>query len=130
MMQMMVQAQQVPEVRGVFSSFEVSTPQVIADIDRSKAEILGVPVSSVFDALAVNIGSTYVNDFTLAGRTYRVTAQAEYDQRLSATDVGQLLVRNRAGDMVPLASLATFSETTGPYRTPRHNLYPCRRAAG
>jgi hydrophobic/amphiphilic exporter-1 (mainly G- bacteria), HAE1 family len=128
--QMMIQAQQVPEVRSVFTSFEVSTPQVVADIDRSKAEILGVPVSSVFDALAVNIGSTYVNDFALGGRTYRVTAQAEYQQRLSATDVGQLLVRNRAGDMVPLASLATFSETTGAFRTPRHNLYPAAELQG
>jgi multidrug efflux pump subunit AcrB len=114
----------------VFSSFEMSTPQIIADIDRSKAEILGVPIASVFEALAVNIGSTYVNDFTLAGRTYRVTAQAEYDQRLSAVDVGQLLVRNRTGNMVPLASLATFSETTGPFRTPRHNLYPAAELQG
>jgi hydrophobic/amphiphilic exporter-1 (mainly G- bacteria), HAE1 family len=129
-MQMMVQAQQVPDVRSVFSSFEMSTPQIIADIDRAKAEILGVPVASVFEAMAVNIGSTYVNDFTLAGRTYRVTAQAEYEQRLSAADVGQLLVRNRAGNMVPLASLATFSETTGPFRTPRHNLYPAAELQG
>ena len=117
-------ARQEPRLAGVFSTFQARTPQLFADIDRTKAEMLDVPVESVFEALAVFLGSAYVNDFNLLGRAYRVTAQADADFRLTPDDVLRLRTRNSAGDMVPLGSVVTLETTTGPNRVMRYNLYP------
>ena len=95
-----------------------------ADIDRTKAEQLGVSISRVFETLSVYMGSAFVNDFNILGRTYRVTAQADNPFRLSLRDVSNLKTRNNEGDMVPIGSVATFQDTTGAYRVPRYNLYP------
>jgi len=100
----------------VFTLFETATPQLYLDIDRSKAELLGINVSDVFIALQVYIGSAYVNDFNLFGRTFRVTAQADAPFREDARDVLNLRVRNNQGDTVPLGSFTTVQTTSGPYR--------------
>ena len=123
-------AAQDPSVRQVFSLFESSTPQLYLDIDREKAQMLGISVPDVFGALQTYVGSYYVNDFNLLGRTFRVTAQADSPFRLDPTDVLQLRVRNAGGGTVPLGSFTTFTDTTGPYRVPRYNLYPAAEVDG
>jgi hydrophobe/amphiphile efflux-1 (HAE1) family protein len=121
---MMGRASQTPGLTQVFSLFETSTPQLYLDIDRTKAQLLGINVSDVFGALQTYLGSTYVNDFNLLGRTFRVTAQADAPYRLDTKDVLKIRVRNSRGDTVPLGSFTTVRDTSGPYRVPRHNLYP------
>jgi hydrophobe/amphiphile efflux-1 (HAE1) family protein len=113
-----------PGFAQAFTLFNTRTPQIFADIDRTKAELLGVPISRVFEALSVYMGSAYINDFNLLGRTYQVTAQADNAYRVATRDVANLKTRNVAGDMVPIGSVATLKDTTGPFRVTRHNLYP------
>jgi hydrophobe/amphiphile efflux-1 (HAE1) family protein/NodT family efflux transporter outer membrane factor (OMF) lipoprotein len=113
-----------PGLVGVFSQFEVSTPQVYVDIDRDRAQALGVPPSRVFEALEVFLGSAFVNDFNYLGRTYRVTAQADSQFRRTARNVSELRTRSDIGGMVPLGSVATFRDVSGPTRVTRYNLYP------
>jgi hydrophobe/amphiphile efflux-1 (HAE1) family protein len=127
---MMGRAAQTPGVTQVFSLFETSTPQLYLDIDRVKAQLLGVNLSDVFAALQIDIGSAYVNDFNLFGRTFRVTAQAEDRFRLDPSDVLKLRVRNSRGDTVPLGSFTTVRSISGPYRVPRYNLYPAAELDG
>jgi multidrug efflux pump len=127
---MMGRAAQTPGLVQVFSFFETSTPQLYLDIDRTKAQLLGVNVQDVFSALQIYIGSSYVNDFNLFGRTFRVTAQAESGFRLDAKDVLNIRVRNNNGDTVPLGSFTTVQDVSGPYRVPRYNLYPAAELDG
>src|SRR6202043_2858564 len=114
----------------VFSLFNTATPQVYADIDRTKAEMLGVPITGFFDTLSTYMGSTFVNDFNILGRTYRVTAQADNPYRLTLRDVQNLRTRSTTGDMVPLGAVSTFQEIPGPYRVPRYNLFPAAEVQG
>ena len=109
---------------GVYTFFDTGTPRVKTDIDRDKAQMLGVAPADIFDTLSVYLGSAFVNDFNLLGRTYRVTAQAEADYRDDVSDIAGLHARSANGSMVPLGSLATFTDTTGPYRVSRYNLAP------
>ncbi len=127
---MMARAAQTPEVTQVFSLFETSTPQLYLDIDRTKAQMLGVSIPDVFAALQIYIGSSYVNDFNLFGRTFRVTAQADSPYRIDAKDVLGIRVRNSSGGIVPLGSFTTVRDTAGPYRVPRYNLYPAAELDG
>jgi hydrophobe/amphiphile efflux-1 (HAE1) family protein len=120
---MMGRAAQTPGLAGVFSLFETSTPQLYLDIDRNKAQLLGINVSDVFSALQVYLGSAYVNDFNMFGRTFRVIAQAEDIYRSDPKDVLKIRVRNSSGDTVPLGSFTTVRDTSGSYRVPRYNLY-------
>ncbi len=117
-------AGQTPGLTQAFTLFSTRTPQIWAEIDRTKAEQLGVPIARVFETLSVYMGSGYVNDFNILGRTYRVTAQADNPYRLTLRDVANLKTRSASGEMVPIGSVATFSDTTGPYRVARFNLYP------
>lgn len=119
-----------PAVTRGRSFFSISTPQVYLDIDREKAERLHVPIASVFEALEVYIGSAFVNDFNYLGRTYRVTAQADAPYRLTTDDALRIKVRSSEGDMVPIGSIATVSDTAGPSRLPRYNLYPAAALLG
>jgi hydrophobe/amphiphile efflux-1 (HAE1) family protein len=128
--QMMGRAAQTPGLSQVFSLFETQTPQLYLDIDRQKAQLLGVNVTDVFSSLQTYIGSSYVNDFNLFGRTFRVTAQAEAGDRLSAEDVLKIRVRNATGQTVPLGSFTTVQDRSGPYRIPRYNLYPAAELDG
>ncbi len=123
-------ANRSPTVERVFTTFSTTTPQYFLDIDRTKSEMLNVPVENVFEALQVFLGSSYVNDFNLLGRTYRVTAQADAPYRLEPADIARLRVRSASGAMVPLGSLAEIRETTGPDRVVRHNLYPAAEVQG
>ena len=127
---MMGRASQTPGLSQVFSLFEVSTPQLYLDIDRTKAQMLGVNVPDVFSALQIYLGSSYVNDFNLFGRTFRVTAQATAGARLDSRDVLNIRVRNSSGETVPLGSFTTVRDISGPYRVPRYNLYPAAELDG
>ncbi|MFC3908105.1 efflux RND transporter permease subunit [Legionella dresdenensis] len=121
---LIAKANQAPATTSVFTLFENSTPRMHLDFDREKAERLGVPVANVISALEVYLGSKYVNDFNYLGRTFRVTAQADAEYRRTPADVLRLKVRNSQGEMVPIGSVATMSNTAGPSRFPRYNLYP------
>jgi len=110
-----------PELAGLFSSFQVNVPQLYADIDRTKARQLGVPVTEVFDSMQIYLGSLYVNDFNRFGRTYSVRVQADAPFRARAEDVGQLKVRTNAGEMVPLSALMSLKPSAGPERAMRYN---------
>ena len=123
-------ANQLPEIGMAFTLFNTATPMLRADVDRTKAEMLGVPLARVSEALSIYLGSIFVNDFNILGRTYRVTAQAEEEQRLTPRDVALLRTRNETGDMVPIGALASFRDDTGPYRVPRYNLYPAAEIQG
>jgi hydrophobe/amphiphile efflux-1 (HAE1) family protein len=115
-------ANQTPEVNSVFTFFENSTPQFFLDIDRVRAQKLNVSIDAIFESLEVYIGSSYVNDFNYLGRTYRVTAQADAQFRLSIDDVLAIEVRSTNGVMVPLSTLAKANFIAGPNRLPRYNL--------
>ena len=117
----LTKAYQAPELAGVFSGFQVNVPQLFADIDRTKARQLGVPVTEVFDTMQIYLGSLYVNDFNKFGRTYSVRVQADAPFRAKAEDVGLLKVRSDSGEMVPLAALLNVKPAAGPERAMRYN---------
>jgi hydrophobe/amphiphile efflux-1 (HAE1) family protein len=123
-------ANQQPGLAGVFTTFSTKTPKVYADIDRVRAEMLGVNTDDVFTTLEVYLGSQYVNDFNFLGRTYRVTAQADGQFRQDLHAISQLKTRNAAGEMVPLGSVASFRDITGPYRVEHFNLFPAAAIQG
>jgi multidrug efflux pump subunit AcrB len=127
---MMGRAAQTPGLQQVYSLFETSTPQLFLDIDRTKAQLLGINLSDVFNALQTYLGSAYVNDFNLLGRTFRVTAQADSQYRLDREDVLRLRVRNSVGETVPLGSFTTVANQSGPNRVVRYNLYPSAELDG
>ncbi len=127
---MMGQAAKTPGVIQVFSLFDTSTPQLYLDIDRTKAQLLGIGIPDVFSALQVYLGSSYVNDFNFLGRTFRVVAQAESADRREPSDILKIRVRNTSGETVPLGSFTTVRSISGPYRVPRYNLYPAAELDG
>lgn len=109
---------------GVYSPYNAQTPQLYLDVDRTRAEILGVPVQNIFSTLEIYLGSSYVNDFNLFSRTYKVTAQADLPFRLKQDDIARLKAKSQSGDLVPLGSVVNFHSETGPDRFARYNLYP------
>ena len=119
----MAKAYQTPELAGMFTSWQVNVPQLYADIDRTKARQLGVPVTDIFDTMQIYLGSLYVNDFNQFGRTYSVRAQADAPYRARAEDIGLLKVRSTTGDMVPLSALMKVDSSFGPERAMRYNGY-------
>ena len=121
---MVNKAAETPGLTQVFTLFENSTPEIYLDIDRTKAQLLGINVADLFAALQVYVGSAYVNDFNLLGRTFRVTAQADAPYRRDPADILKIRVRNSRGETVPLGSFTTVRDIAGPYRVPRYNLYP------
>ncbi|MFZ0116004.1 MAG: efflux RND transporter permease subunit, partial [Xanthobacteraceae bacterium] len=127
---MMGKAAQTPGLVQVFTLFENQTPQIYLEIDRTKVELLGINVPDVFTTLQTYIGSLYVNDFNLFGRTFRVQAQAASPYRLDPQDVLNLRVRNSAGNTVPLGSFTTVRDIAGPFRVPRYNIYPAAELDG
>jgi hydrophobe/amphiphile efflux-1 (HAE1) family protein len=123
-------ANQTPGLTQVFSQFETSTPQLYLDIDRTKAQLLGINVPDIFNSLQVYLGQSYVNDFNLFGRTFRVQAEADSPYRLRPRDVLSLRVRSSGGETVPLGSFTTVRDIAGPYRVPRYNIYPAAELDG
>jgi hydrophobe/amphiphile efflux-1 (HAE1) family protein len=123
-------ANQDPAFAGVFTLLNNGSPSIYADVDRVKAEKVGLTPSDVFAALQVYLGSQYVNDFNLLGRTYEVIVQADGRFRRDDQDLTRLKARNLAGQMVPIGTVADLQKTTIPYRVPRYNLYSAAEVQG
>jgi multidrug efflux pump len=116
-------AMKAPELYpyATFSGFDINVPQLYADVDRTRAQQLGVSIPDVFDTLQDYLGSIYVNDFNKFGRTYQVFVQADAPFRAHKEDIGLLKARNNQGEMVPLSSLLHMTESHGPDRAMRYN---------
>lgn len=127
---MMMAANQQEAVAGAFTTFNAGTPRLTADIDRDRAERMGVPVSNIFSTLGAYLGSAYVNDFNYLGRTFRVTAQADAPYRDDPSDIQSLKTRSASGAMVPMSSVMTLKNDAGPYRVVRFNLFPAAELQG
>jgi len=119
-----------PSFAGVFTLFNAGSPSVFADIDRVKAEKVGLTPTDVFSTLQVYLGSQYVNDFNYLGRTYEVIVQADGQFRRTPQDITRLKARNQFGQMVPIGTVAQMQNRTIPYRVPRYNLYPAAEVQG
>ena len=122
---LIAEARKQPELNPhqLFSAFSTSTPQFNYDLDRTKAKLLGLNLPDVFNTLQIYLGSLYVNDFNLFGRTFRVTLQADKGARATATDISRLYVRNSAGGMVPLSTLGHLQSIVGPETVTHYNNY-------
>jgi multidrug efflux pump len=120
----LAKARQAPELAGMFSGFEINVPQINVDVDRTRAQQLGVSIPDVFDTLQIYLGSLYVNDFNKFGRTYQVLVQADAPFRAHEEDIGLLKARNNQGQMVPLSSLLNVTQGYGPDRAMRYNGFP------
>ena len=121
---------QTPGMGFPITSYQANVPQLDAEVDRLKAKAQGVPLTELFDTLQTYLGSTYVNDFNLFGRTWQVIAQADARFRDDPVDIGQLRTRNERGDMVPIGAMVTLHETFGPDPVLRYNGYPAADLAG
>jgi HAE1 family hydrophobic/amphiphilic exporter-1 len=115
---------------GLNTTFRIDVPQLFAEVDRTKAKTLGIPLSEVFDTLQAYLGSAYINDFNKFGRTWQVMAQADHQFRTRPDDIRNLDVRNAGGEMVPLGTLIAVEETVGPQTILRYNLYPTASITG
>ena len=122
---LIAEARKQPELNPMqmFTSFSTSTPQFNYDLDRTKAKLLGLNIPDVFNTLQIFLGSLYVNDFNLFGRTFRVTLQADKDKRANPGDLSRLYVRNATGGMVPLSTLGLLKPIVGPETVPHYNNY-------
>lgn len=120
------QAYMTPELNpmATFSFYKANVPQISVDVDREKAKIHGVAITDIFQTLQAYMGSVYVNDVNLFGRTYQVNLQADAEFRLDDSQIARLKVRNRSGEMVPLAAFVEVSHTSGPDTVTRYNNYP------
>jgi len=118
------------DLANVFTSFSSGTPQIYLDIDRVKAKTLNVPLGNIFSTLQISLGSAYVNDLTLFGRSYKVNAQADSRFRETPNDILNLKARSSSGAMVPLGTLGTVKEITAPATVLRYNLYPAADIVG
>ena len=126
----MAAANKDPAFAGVFTLFNAGSPSVYADIDRLKAEKVGLTPTDVFSTLQVYLGSQYVNDFNYLGRSYEVVVQGDGAFRRTTQDISRLKARNVAGEMVPIGTVARLNDNTIPYRVPRYNLYPAAEVQG
>ncbi len=127
---MMTKANQTPGLANNLTTFRASVPQLWLDVDRVKAKSMNVPLNNIFGTLQTYLGSSYVNDLTLFGRNYRVTAQADSDFRLRPEDIRLFKTRNAEGGMVPLGSVATVREVNGADKVTRYNLFPAADLSG
>ncbi|NGZ87459.1 efflux RND transporter permease subunit [Duganella aceris] len=107
-----------------YSNYDINVPQLFADVDRTKAKQMGLPLQEIYDTLQINLGSLYVNDFTRFGKTYQVVVQADAPFRAQADSITNLETRNSAGQMVPLGSVLQVNPTFGPTRVTRYNGFP------
>ncbi|CAN5291978.1 multidrug efflux RND transporter permease subunit [soil metagenome] len=116
-------ANQTPGLSSVYTTFSASSPQIFLEIDRDKARMLNVPIPNIFETLAINLGTSYVNDFNAFGRVYQVLAQADQQHRLERDDILKLKVRSATGALVPLGTLVEIKDVTGPSLVQRYNMY-------
>ena len=121
---------QTPGLGFMNSSYQANVPQLDAEVDRTKAKAQGVPLTELFDTLQTYLGSAYVNDFNLFGRTWQVIAQGDARFRDEASDIASLRTRNDRGEMVPIGSMVTVKETYGPDPVIRYNGYPAADILG
>ena len=123
---LLAEARKQPELnpQALFSTFSTTTPQYNYDLDRARAKLLGLNLPDVFSTMQIYLGSLYVNDFNLYGRTFRVTLQADKGSRAEATDLSRLYVRNQSGGMVPLDTLGKLTPVVGPEFVSHYNIYP------
>jgi multidrug efflux pump len=119
-----------PSLFGLFSSFQVSVPQIDVHVDRERVKTYGIPLTDVFETLQVYLGSVYANDFNRFGRTYQVNVQAESSFRLEPEQIARLKTRNDRGEMVPLGSVLQVSRTYGPDQVMHYNGYPAAEING
>jgi multidrug efflux pump len=119
-----------PGLVGLFSSFRANQPQVFIDLDRAQAKTQGVALTDIFDTLQVYLGSAYANDFTRFGRNWQVNVQAEPKFRLHPSDIGRLKVRNAAGRMVPIGTVVSVQDASGPAIVNHYNMYPSAEING
>ncbi len=122
--QVVVNSAGMPQIRDPFTSFRAETPWLYLDVDRTAARRMGVSMDELFSTLQVYLGSLYVNDFNLFGRTWQVNVQADQDFRRQVDDLKQLKVRNQYGQMVPFGTFATVRDVSGPVLIARYNMYP------
>jgi len=127
---LVAEARKDPDFVGMFTLFNAGSPSIFANIDRVKAEKVGLKPTDVFSTLQVYLGSQYVNDFNYLGRIYQVVAQADARFRGTPEDITRLKVRNDSGQMVPVGTVADIEHNTIPYRVPRYNLYPAAEVQG
>lgn len=130
MQELVASANQQPALRNVFTFYNPNTPKLFLDIDRVKAEKLGIPIQSVFNTLEVYLGSSFVNEFNYLGRTFQVIAQADAPFRYTQDDASRLRVRNDEFKMAPIGSFATFKNESGPALVQRYNLFPAISVLG
>ncbi len=123
-------AVQNPAIAGARSTFRANVPQLFADIDRTKAKTMHIPLSEIFGSMQAYLGSSYVNDFNKFNRTFQVNIQAEAEARSQVKDIGHIQVRTAEGKMVPLATLLTVKEIFGPTVITRYNMYPTASITG
>ncbi|MEM8665706.1 MAG: efflux RND transporter permease subunit, partial [Pseudomonadota bacterium] len=116
-------ANQTAGLTGVFTTFSASSPQYFLEIERDKARMLNVPIPNIFETLAINLGTSYVNDFNAFGRIYQVRAQADRDFRADQEDILRLKVRSATGALVPLGTLVSIRDVTGPSLVQRYNMF-------
>ncbi len=121
--QVLGEARQNPALTSVYSNYNINVPQLFADLDRTKAQQLGVPVDEIFRTMQIYLGSIYVNDFNQFGRTYQVVAQADKSFRSTPQDILRLQTRNVAGEAVPLGAVMEVNETFGPQTAMRYNAF-------
>ncbi|MEY3740486.1 MAG: hypothetical protein RLZZ192_1162 [Pseudomonadota bacterium] len=119
-----------PKLTGINTFFRPTSPQLYVEVDEAKALSLGIPVSDVYFSLQALMGSLYVNDFNLNGRTYRVQMQADSQYRATPTDLGQIYVRADNGSMVPISALITVSSLVGPEQLERFNGFLAAKVLG
>ena len=123
-------ANQRPELQGVSTTFNTGVPQYRLDVDREKAKAIGVPITTVFDTMQSSFGSLYVNDFTLFGRTYRVSLSSEAEFRETPDDLRHVFVRSDNNVMVPLNELISVKRIVGPDAVDRFNIFPSAKIMG
>ncbi|WP_413283157.1 efflux RND transporter permease subunit [Vibrio sp. MA40-2] len=121
--QIIQEANQQPEIQHAFSTFRANVPHFNVEIDRQKAKQLGISLGEIFQTLQGNLGSLYVNDFTMFGKNFRVTLQADSDYRSSMDDLNRFHVRSAKGDMIPLSTLVSYQQVFEPDVAWRYNMY-------
>ncbi len=123
-MKLIAAANKNPAFSMVYTSYTANLPQLLLDVDASKAMAQNVDVSEIYNALAGYFGKSYVNDFNKYGRVYRVYLQADSNYREKPSDINKIFVKNQLGKMVPLSSVVKISNIVGPYSLTRFNMYP------
>ncbi|MDY8110344.1 efflux RND transporter permease subunit [Fulvimarina sp. 2208YS6-2-32] len=123
-------ANERPEIAGARTTFTANVPSFFIDIDRDRAETLGLTVADIYDAIGGTLGEVFVNQFNYNGRVYQVRLQADAEARADESDILDIYAKNRAGDMVPIRTVVDVRTEFGPYAVPRYNLYLAAEVSG